>query len=67
MAGVHYSESLQFLQFSPYIPLGLTNKSVALIIHWFSVASGSKGVQAEDLTQMLIKLAGTLIWSLEDF
>jgi hypothetical protein len=43
LAGVHSSKYLQFVQLSPYVPLDQPTK-VALIIHWFSVASGSKGV-----------------------
>jgi hypothetical protein len=67
LAGVPSSESLQFLQFSLYILLGLAMKSVInhpLILSSFRV---KRGVQVEGHLQMLIKLAGTLIWSLEDF
>jgi hypothetical protein len=50
MAGVHSSESLQFLQLSSYILLDLTNKSnvnFLLVVSGFQV-KGS--VQAEGLT-----------------
>jgi hypothetical protein len=58
LASIHSSESFQFLQLSPYVSLSLANKSSVnhpLVFNGFQI---KMGVQAECLTQMLIKLAG---------
>jgi hypothetical protein len=66
LASIHSSESLPFLQFLPYVSLHLANKSGANHLPVFSGFQVEGGVQMEGLAQMLIKLAGTLIWSLEN-
>jgi hypothetical protein len=66
LAGVHSSETFQFLQFSPYVSLGLANKSGVDHLLVFSGSRSKGSVQMEGLTQTLIELAGTLIWPLED-
>jgi hypothetical protein len=50
-----------------YVPLGLANKGNVNHLLVFSSFPVKRGVQVEGLTQMLIKLAGTLVLSLEDF
>jgi hypothetical protein len=47
--------------------MGLANKSGINHLLVFSSFQVKRIVQAEGLTQMLKKLAGTLVWSLEDF
>jgi hypothetical protein len=45
LSSIHSSESLQFLQFSPYVPLGLANKSGTnhlLVFSGFQVKGGVK-------------------------
>jgi hypothetical protein len=67
LAGVHSGESLQFLHFSPCVILGLDNNSGINHLLVFSGFWVKRGVQAKGLKQMLKKLAGTLVWPLEDF
>jgi hypothetical protein len=55
-----------FCNFSPYVPLGLANKSSTNLLLVFSAFWVKGGVQAEGFTQTLIKLAGTLIGPSED-
>jgi hypothetical protein len=50
MAGIHSSKSLQFLQFPPYVPLGLANKSGINHLLAFSGFWAKEGVQVESLT-----------------
>jgi hypothetical protein len=50
------------LQFLTYVPLGLTDKGCINFPLVFSHLCIERGVQAEGLTQTLIKLAGALIW-----
>jgi hypothetical protein len=58
MAGIHSSESLQFLQFSPNVPLGLANKSGVNHPLVFSSFWVKGDIQMEGVTQALIELAG---------
>jgi hypothetical protein len=66
LASVHARKSLQFLKILPYVSLGLANKSDLNHLLVFSSFWVKGGVQMEALTLMLIKLAGTFIWALED-